>query len=73
MTLLATDSINIMAPNVITDAMITSTNITPVMGSTARRSAPSGAATMMVPPCSIWLSPATRASCSGGTISDVEA
>ena len=34
---------------------------------------PMGGAMMIMPPCSIWLSPATRASCSGGTISDVEA
>ena len=32
-----------------------------------------GGAMMIMPPCSIWLSPPTRASCSGGTISDVEA
>ena len=54
-------------------AVSTSTARTPGVGSTPRSSAPIGGAMMIMPPCSIWLSPATRASCSGGTISDVEA
>lgn len=36
-------------------------------------SAPAGGAAIMVRPWSIWLRPATRVSCSCGTISEVEA
>ena len=39
----------------------------------SNKTAPNGAETIFIPPCSIWLRPWTRARCSLGTISEVEA
>ena len=54
-------------------AVPTSISMMPYSGITASSSAPSGGPAMLITPFSVWFSPATRDSCSLGTINDVEA
>ncbi len=54
-------------------AVPTSMAITPVSGSTLSSSAPRGGEMMFMTPASVWLTPATRARCFSGTISEVDA
>ena len=59
--------------NTASAAVPTSIASTPCIGSASIANAPSGGPTMLTTPCSVWLKPETRAKCSLGTISEVEA
>ena len=54
-------------------AVTTSMPMMACMGMKLSSSAPSGGEMILITPCSVWFSPATRDSCSLGTMSEVEA
>ena len=54
-------------------AVPTSTNMTPYKGNNSISKAPKGGLMIFRAPFMVWFNPATRARCSLGTISEVEA